>query len=330
MAPHDPLTFVAALKAYEKHCLAEGLSKSTVENKRCNIELFIKWALADGIDSPEEVTKQIGENYKAYLVEYISPHTGRALKKSTRRKRVSDVRVFFAELTYLDYFEINPLHLLRLPKAPRPMVTALLSQDEVERVMAETKIMGLKGLRDRALLECYYATAARRNELGHLKLSDLKFEREQVLIVNGKGDKTRYVPLAPRTASWLKAYCEHVRPRLMNLKSGTTVFLDNHGLAFRPHQLTALVKKYLLSAGIEVGAACNAFRHSAATHMLENGANCRELQEYLGHADLSTTQVYLEVTQIQLKKTYAKTHPAAIAGKRLTKGEVSSYLHHLS
>ena len=110
MAPHDPLTFVAALKAYEKHCLAEGLSKSTVENKRCNIELFIKWALADGIDSPEEVTKQIGENYKAYLVEYISPHTGRALKKSTRRKRVSDVRVFFAELTYLDYFEINIDH----------------------------------------------------------------------------------------------------------------------------------------------------------------------------------------------------------------------------
>ncbi|WP_371194063.1 tyrosine-type recombinase/integrase [Glaciecola sp. SC05] len=81
-------------------------------------------------------------------------------------------------------------------------------------------------------------------------------------------------------------------------------------------------------AQIEVGAACNAFRHSAATHMIENGADCRELQEYLGHADLSTTQVYLEVTQTQLKKTYAKTYPAAIAGKRLTKGEVASYLYH--
>ncbi|TQF71268.1 tyrosine-type recombinase/integrase [Pseudoalteromonas luteoviolacea] len=127
-------------------------------------------------------------------------------------------------------------------------------------------------------------------------------------------------------AIWIQAYCKYTRPLLANLSSGNTVFLDNHGLAFRAHQLTAMVKKYLLSAGIDVGAACNAFRHSAATHMLENGADCRVLQEYLGHSDLSTKQVYLEVTQTQLKKTYTKTHPAAMAGKQLSKGEVEDYL----
>mgnify|MGYP003676864097 CR=1 FL=1 len=142
---------------------------------------------------------------------------------------------------------------------------------------------------------------------------------------NGKGDKTRYVPLAPRTASWLKVYYERVRPKIMNLKSGSAFFLDNQGLAFRPHQLTALVKKYLLKAGIDVGAACNAFRHSAATHMLEHGADIREIQEYLGHADLSTTQVYVHITQNQLKKTYSKTHPEAINGNNIKASEINTY-----
>lgn len=326
MAKHDDLSFVSALRLYEKHCLAEGLSMSTVLNKRCNLELFFKWALAQGIDNPSEVSKKVGEDYKAYLVEYISPHTQRSLKKSTRRKRVSDVRVFFAELTYLDFFEISPLQRLRLPKSPRPMVTALLSEDEIDRVMAETRTMGLRGLRDRAMLECYYATAGRRNEIGALTLDDIKFERKQVLIKNSKGDKTRYVPFAPRTASWMKAYYEYVRPKLTNLKSGMAFFLDNRGLAFRKHQLTALVKKYFLKAGIEVGAACNAFRHSAATHMLEHGADIREIQEYLGHSDLSTTQVYVEVTQKQLKRTYSKTHPAARSSEKAVERLISQYL----
>lgn len=322
----EKLTFFGALDIYEKHCLAEGLSISTLENKRCNLILFFKWALAQGIDTPSEVTKKVGEDYKAYLVEYVSPHTQRSLKKSTRRKRVSDVRVFFAELTYLDVFEISPLQRLRLPKSPRPMVTALLTEDEINRVMAETRAMGLRGLRDRAMLECYYATAGRRNEVGALTLSDIKFERGQVLIRNCKGDKIRYVPFAPRAASWMKAYHEHVRPNLANLKSGMSFFLDNQGLAFRKHQLTALVKKYFLKAGVEVGAACNAFRHSAATHMLEHGADIREIQEYLGHSDLSTTQVYVEVAQTQLKRTYGKTHPSALTSVERVARDIHHYL----
>lgn len=320
------LGFEEALGICQKNWLAQGFSKSTVEGKSWNIGLFIRWAMANGIDLPCEVTKKVGEEFKAYLAEYISPLTGKSLKKSTRRLRVSDVRMFFSELTYLDYFDVNPLQQLRLPKSPRPMVTALLRESEIARIMAETKQLGIKGLRDRAILECYYATAGRRNEIGNLKLGDIKFEAEQVLIMNGKGDKSRYVPLAQRTASWLKAYYKHVRPKLATLKSGTSFFLDNQGLPFRPYQLTGMVKKYIRKAGISVDAACNAFRHSAATHMLENGADIREIQEYLGHSDLSTTQVYTHVTQCQLKKTYSKTHPAAKKQKHIPNEEINTYL----
>lgn len=325
MEEHKDLSFIAGIEAYEKHCFAEGMSVSTVRNKVYNITFFFRWCLAEGVYSLSAVTKALAEQYKAYLASYVSPHTKRPLKKSTRRKLVSDLRVLFVDLTYLEYFDVNPLQQLRLPKSPRPMVTALLSEEEVQRVMNETKGLGLKGLRDRAILECYYATAGRRKEIGQLTLEDIKFDKDQVLIVNGKGDKTRYTPLAKRPASWLKAYHQHVRPKLACLKSGTTFFLDNYGLPFRTHQLSALVKKYLVKAGINVGAACNAFRHSAATHMLENGADIREIQEYLGHADLSTTQVYVHVTQTQLKKVYNRTHPAARKGP-IKKQDIAQYL----
>lgn len=321
----ETLSFIAALQAYERQSLAEGMARSTIDNKRCNLQLFFKWALANGIDCPADVTKAVGEEYKAYLAEHVSPHTKRPLKKSTRRRRVSDVRVFFAELTYLDYFETNPLQQLRLPKSPRPMVTAILSEKEVERVMKETLPFGLIGLRDRAILECYYATAGRRSEIGRLKLGDIKSENDQVLIVGGKGDRTRYVPLAPRTADWMKLYFDEVRPSIATLQSGMYFFIDNKGLPFRNHQLTALVKKYILKAGIQVDAACNAFRHSAATHMLEHGADIREIQEYLGHADLSTTQVYTHVAQTLLKRTYSRTHPAALCKQKLKKSETAQY-----
>lgn len=325
MEEHN-LTFVEALEANRAHCLAEGMSLSTVDNKDCNIGLFIKWALAQEVASPLEVAKKLGEQYKVYLTDYISPQTGKVLKKSTRRKHVSDVRVFFKELTYLELLDSNPLEQLRLPKSPRPTVTALMSVKQIERVMGQTKQLGFVGLRDRAILECYYATAGRRNEIGRLTLADIKMENEQVLIIDGKGDKSRYVPFAERPASWLTAYLNEARPKLANLKSGTTLFLDNKGLPFRPHQLTALVKKYLNKAGISVGAACNAFRHSAATHMLEQGADIREIQEYLGHADLSTTQVYVHVVQAQLKKVYKQTHPAA-KGRKVTQQELKDYRH---
>ncbi|NKI19331.1 tyrosine-type recombinase/integrase [Spongiibacter sp. KMU-166] len=129
-----------------------------------------------------------------------------------------------------------------------------------------------------------------------------------------KGEKDRRVPIAKSGCVWVQLYLTHVRPGLQQLDSGDALFLDNRGRPFREHQLTQIVSKYVRRAGIRKPGACNLFRHSTATLMHENGADIRVVQEMLGHADISTTQVYTHVTINHLREVYAKTHPAARSG----------------
>jgi len=312
MAQPESSKLVTLLEYYLQHCLAEGQTVRTVATKRCNVSLFIRWCLARGINNSEQVTKTIGEEYKAYLVSYVNPRNKKALEKSTIRKRVTDVRTFFRELHYLEIILDNPLERLRLPKSPRTLPTAFLSYEDIEKIFSETKSHGLKGLRDRAIMECFYACAIRRMELAALELAHFRTARKATIFIKkGKGENDRYVPISERSSSWISAYIKHVRPTLLAGSSGMALFLDNRGLKFRDTQLSDLVKKYILSAGFEVNAACNLFRHSAATHMLEGGADIREIQEYMGHADISTTQKYTHLSNPHLDRKYKETHPSA-------------------
>ncbi|PAJ72017.1 hypothetical protein CJF42_23485 [Pseudoalteromonas sp. NBT06-2] len=246
-------SFFDLLDAYETHCLAEGQSMNTVKTKRCNLRMFIKWCFANGVKRPLAVTKAVGEQYKSYLASYINPRSGELLRKSTRRRRVTDVRVFYRELTYLEIIESNPLELLRLPKAQKSLPTSFLSFDELECVFNETTIYGIIGLRDRAMLELYYGSGARRMEIAKLDVNNVNFTKREIFISDGKGDKDRYVPIAKRTCDWLKAYIIIARPKLLKLDSGMSLFIDNQGKRFRATQLSDLVKKYLLKAGYDVG-----------------------------------------------------------------------------
>ncbi|MDC0601880.1 tyrosine-type recombinase/integrase [Aliiglaciecola sp.] len=316
--------FFSFFNIYEKHCLAEGQSPRTVKTKLSNLKMFVKWCIANNIDEIREVTKSIVEQYKADLAETVNPRNNQPLRKNTKRRRVTDVRTFFKELTYLDYFEVNPLENLRLPKPQRTLPTAFLTFEDIEQVFQATVPYGDTGKRDRAILETFYSTGARRMEVANLDVMDVNFKQKQIF-VTGKGDKERFIPIADRACDWIKHYVNHVRPKLVDKKSGFTLFLDNRGMKYRETQMSDLAKKYILKAGFDVNAACNVFRHSAATHMLENGADIREIQQYLGHSDLSTTQVYTHVTNVQLKKTYQKSHPAARQTKRLIATEFGRY-----
>lgn len=181
-----------------------------------------------------------------------------------------------------------------------------LSFPSLERLFRQAIIGGTKGIRDLAIMETFYATAIRRMELANIKLYDLDRQEEgvsQLRVNKGKGAKDRYVPISNRALTCIDEYLTKCRPKLENFHSGDTLFLSNIGKPFRPTQLSELIKKYLISAGFDVNAACNVFRHSAATHMLSNGANLRQIQEYLGHADLSTTQVYTHIVQSELNES---------------------------
>jgi len=150
-------------------------------------------------------------------------------------------------------------------------------------------------------------------ELARLDLSSIDWERRVISVNEGKGDIDRRVPIAERACFAISDYLLNERPELVNFDSCEALFLDDKGKRFREHQLTRLASKCIHRAGIDKPGSCNLFRHSAATLMLENGADLRYVQEFLGHADISTTQVYTHVTMNKLRQVYESMHPSSLS-----------------
>jgi integrase/recombinase XerD len=304
-------TFAEWFDYYLDDCCASGQSLRTVRIKRCNLNLFDQWRFSEDIKSPAEVTKRVLESYKRYLNIYINPRTNEQLAPGTRKNRLTAVKTMFKRMMYLEVIDKNPLEVFELLKLPKRLPTAFLTFEEIEQVLAQTMMHGLKGLRDRAILETYYAAGIRRMELANLNIGDVNFGTKKLRVNNGKGAKDRIVPIAKRACDWIQQYLKSSRPSLNTFHSAHALFIDNSGLRYRETQLSDLAKKYLIMAGFDVNAACNVFRHSAATHMLEGGADIRQIQVYLGHADISTTMVYTHITNPELERAYEKSHPAA-------------------
>jgi integrase/recombinase XerD len=172
------------------------------------------------------------------------------------------------------------------------------------------------GVRDRAILETLYSTGIRRMEVIGLSLFDLDVERGTLMVRQGKGKKDRMIPIGDRAVAWIEKYVTEVRPGLVvepdsHVEGGGTLFLTNTGDPFTPNRLTQLVRNYVDAAAIGKRGACHLFRHTMATIMLENGADIRFIQEMLGHAELSTTQIYTQVSIKKLKEIHTATHRSA-------------------
>ena len=251
------------------------------------------------------------DNYQQYLNLFRKASNGEGLSIGTRRNRLTSVVVFLRTLFNKDILRDNYFEKFELPKLGRRLPKPVLSVNEIQKVLAQTEPFGLRGIRDRAIMETYYAAGIRRFELGNLALNDIDFEQYQLRVNQGKGCKDRYVPIAKLACLAIYRYLKQVRSSLANKHSGDTLFLANNGKPFRPTQLSDLVAKYIKLADIKKAGACNQYRHAAATHMVDNGADIRHVQEFLGHADISTTQVYVHVSLAKLKAVYQSTHPSA-------------------
>ena len=195
----------------------------------------------------------------------------------------------------------------------------VLTVKEAEAVLAVPDVQTPTGIRDRAMLEVLYSTGMRRMELMQLQVFDLDAERGTVLIRLGKGKKDRMVPIGERAIAWVEKYRDDVRPELATGADDGTLFLTHLGEAFTPNRLTQLVREYVQAAEIGKSGSCHLFRHTMATLMLENGADIRYIQAILGHAELSTTQIYTQVSIRQLKAIHSATHPARLPGAGATK-----------
>ncbi|WP_233081093.1 tyrosine-type recombinase/integrase [Rheinheimera soli] len=296
---------------YLQLCACKGESPETIASKRSRLKLFMLWAGVFDVSRLMHITLDVMDQYQNYLHSYRQPNHGRPLSRGTQRNRLTVVKVFMHTMYIKGCIAASVLDRIELPLIGRVLPKAIFNEKEIEAILSQTLIYGDWGKRDRAIFETYYATGIRRSELARLTLDDIDLT-ERLLRVNcGKGHKDRFVPIAKRACTWVEHYLEQVRPLLANLHSGRTLFLDNQGKAFRPRKLSELASKYVRLAGIRKQGACNLYRHATATLMLEYGADVRHVQEMLGHASISTTQIYTHVTIVKLREVYEKTHPAA-------------------
>ena len=288
---------------------SRGYSAQTTAHRADGIKRLIRWCGERGIDRPQDVTRPILDRYRRHLYHYRKEN-GEPLSFATQQQRLLPIRAFFKWLAKENYILSNPASELELPRVHRRLPSHILSREEVEQVMALTLLHGgEKGLRDRAILETLYTSGIRRGELVNLKLYDVDLKNGSLFIREGKGKKDRYVPLGSRASLWIRRYVEEVRPELVIEPDEGYLFLHEFGEPFQKNRLSDLVKRYLRTVGIAAGS-CHLFRHAMATQMLENGADIRFIQAILGHAQLTTTEIYTHVTIVKLKEVHALTHPA--------------------
>lgn len=280
-----------------------GLSANTRQAYERDLRLFCKTLGFKNSDALVNVSREQITGYMTQLKE-------KGLAAATIARKLAAIKAFYRFMTAEGYMDANPAEVVEAGtkgiKLPR-----VLSENEVVRLLNQPDITTAEGFRDRTMLEVLYATGMRVSELINLTLERVDLNMKYI-IAFGKGSKERIVPLGSVAAEFLQQYLEKVRPKLTHADRNTNIVF----LAFGGHELTRqrfwqIIRAYGRKANINKALTPHILRHSFATHLLDNGADLRSVQELLGHSDISTTQIYTHLTNKRLRDIYAKAHPRA-------------------
>jgi integrase/recombinase XerD len=300
------------LRAFLEHSRVKGYSEATVRAREKYLGYFLLWCEDRAITRPALVTLAVLERYSRHLYHYRQKN-GRPLETASKYARLSSVRALFKWLARQNMLLYNPASELELPRIGQRLPRHVLTAEEAELLLSLPDLSSPTGVRDRALLETLYATGMRRTEMVRLELEDLDLPRRTALVRLSKGKRDRLIPIGRRAAAWLAKYLADARPALLIDASEKTLFLSHFGQPLDPDHLTRHVKRYVLASGIPKTGSCHLFRHTAATLMLENGADIRFIQQLLGHAQLASTQLYTQVAIRKLAEVLEQTHPAELS-----------------
>jgi integrase/recombinase XerD len=289
--------------------------------RRSQLGRFNAWCAEVGITTPGDITHAHVAQFQRFLF-YTRKPDGSPYAMNGQLAVIVHVQAFFRWMVRHRHLQSNPAADLDLPKKNGHHLREPLSGSEIEKIFALPDISTPYGLRDRAILEVFYATGIRRQELANLMVRDIDAERGTLMVRQGKGRKDRYLPVGDRATAWIEKYKSEARPHLLLIdgkgKTNTAsdpaeprLFLNQYGQAISAYALSWRIRRYFDTAGINKTGACHLFRHSMATAMLDNGADLRHVQEMLGHSMIATTQIYTHVSIARLTAVHAATHPAA-------------------
>lgn len=276
-----------------------GLSDNTLSAYRSDLALLATWLDPRGRNLPAAAR----EDLQAYLAQAVT----QGVRPRTSARMLSTFRRFYRYLAREGLIEADPTALIESPRLGRPL-PKLLTEEQVERLLEAPDVSTALGLRDRAMLETLYATGLRVSELVGLTLSQLGMQQGIVRVV-GKGNKERLVPLGEEAIGWLDRYLRESRAELVHGRASDALFPTRRGGAMTRQAFWRNLRGYAQAAGITTPLSPHTLRHAFATHLLNHGADLRVVQMLLGHADLSTTQIYTQVARARLRQLHAQHHP---------------------
>jgi integrase/recombinase XerC/integrase/recombinase XerD len=299
--PQPAAAWSQALALFDADLRRRGMAEKTRRAYGVDLGQFALWCTAQELE-PRDVTPRDLRRYAAAL-------SGRDVVAATVARKLASLRAFYRTLREHGEVAQNPADLIPSPKRPRTL-PKVLRPDELaallDRIPASTPLE----VRDRALFEVAYASGLRAEELVDLDVAGVDFDAEQ-LRVEGKGAKTRIVPVGEPALRALARYLERARPALATGDGEQAMFLSKSGRRLSTSDVRRRLRVWTRHAALQGGVSPHALRHSFATHLLDGGADLRAIQELLGHASLSTTQIYTRVESARLKSAYARSHPRA-------------------
>lgn len=291
-----------AIKDYQIYLkLERGLAKNTIDSYSKDLENLLLFLDEHQLTpTPISIDK---ETVKQFIY-----HTAKQVNPRSQARIISGLRSFFDYLVFEDYRETNPTDLLETPKIGRKLPDTL-SQTEIDALIAAIDLTHSQGERNRTILETLYSCGLRVSEITTLKISDLFFE-EGFIRVLGKGNKERFVPIHPTAQKYISLYIHEIRTHINPQKNyEDTLFLNRRGKGLTRQMIFLILKDLAIKINLKKKISPHTLRHSFATHLLQNGADLRAIQQMLGHESITTTEVYVHVDNSYLKEVVETFHP---------------------
>ena len=290
-------------KAFHEYLISKGVSENTMDSYQHDVEAYLHFLEEHGCTRPEKA----GEKEVTEYVEFLQS-LGRS--QATLTRNIASVRSFYQYLILSGLAHSNPAKQMKVKKEEKKL-PQILTQQEINLLLSQPDVSDDKGCRDRAMLELLYATGIRVSELIELDVSDLQV-KEELLFCRGTREG-RTIPVYPAAVSAVVDYLHRVRRKIAPVYE-TALFLNLNGNRLTRQGFWKIVKGYAQSAGITKEITPHTIRHSFALHLLENGADLKDIQAMLGHADISSTQIYVQLLDNHMKEVYNNCHPRAKLG----------------